>query len=223
MNELYYFFLYVTTLGLPALIVLSQWSSANAEKKLKALKEAKLNGTTNEQLSKTDAALANLNASGKGRVWSHTPSNLTLLWLAISLPLVIWDTGYVLLRPHSMPGGKYHWPLWVPYELYGRTDYVYGWKAWNEHNGFTAAQAWMNVMETLGYLYYAYIVLAAGRQSIKQGRGAPADAGILSESRTVRGQVAGLAVLVGYSASVMTVSKTVLYCKFKSLTWRTKC
>lgn len=75
----------------------------------------------------------------------------------------------------------------------------------------------MNVMETLGYLYYAYIVLMAGRQSVKQGRGAPTDGGVLSESRTVRGQSAGLAVLVGYSASVMTVSKTVLYCKFSSL------
>lgn len=26
--------------------------------------------------------------------WSHTPSNLTLIWLAVSLPLVVWDTGY---------------------------------------------------------------------------------------------------------------------------------
>lgn len=216
MNELYYFALYAVTLGLPLLLMLSQYSANQAEKRLKALKEAELNGNATEQLSKTDASLVKNAASGQGRVWSHTPSNLTLLWLAISLPLVIWDTGYVLLRPHSMPGGKYHWPLWVPYELYGRTDYVYGWKAWNEHNGFTAAQGWMNVVETLGYLFYAYIVFTEGKQSIKQGRGAPTDGGKLSESRTVRGQAAGLAVLVGYSASIMTISKTVLYCELCS-------
>ena len=213
MNELYYFALYAVTLGLPLLIMLSQYSANQAERGLKALKEAELNGNVTEKVSKTDAGLVKNAASGQARVWSHTPSNLTLLWLAISLPLVIWDTGYVLLRPHSMPGGKYHWPLWVPYELYGRTDYVYGWKAWNEHNGFTAAQGWMNVVETLGYLFYAYIVFTTGKQSIKQGRGAPTDGGKLSESRTVRGQAAGLAVLVGYSAAIMTVSKTVLYCK----------
>lgn len=212
---LYYVFLYTVTLGLPIAVMVSTRSTAIGATNLAV--NAELNGATNEHLSKADASIVKQAAflPGKGRVWSHTPSNLTLIWLAISLPLVIWDTGYVLLRPHSMPGGKYHWPLWVPYELYGRTDYVYGWKAWNEHNGFTAAQGWINVVETLGYLFYAYVVYTAGRQSAKQGRGAPTDGGVLSESRTVHGQAAGLAVLVGYSASVMTVSKTVLYCKLR--------
>src|SRR5690242_12203083 len=57
--------------------------------------------------------------SGRSSTFAHAPTNLTLLWLIVSLPLVAWDTGYILLRPHSMPGGKFHWPLWVPYELYG--------------------------------------------------------------------------------------------------------
>ena len=211
---LYYAFLFTITLGLPLLVMVSTRSSANGAANLKA--NAQLNRAANGHLSKADASIVDQAAflPGKGRVWSHTPSNLTLLWLAISLPLVTWDIGYVLLRPHSMPGGKYHWPLWVPYELYGRVDYIYGWKAWNEHNGFTAAQTRLNVVETLMYVFYAYIVYTAGRQSVKQGRGAPTDGGKLSESRTVRGQAAGLAVLVGYTASIMTVSKTVMYCKF---------
>jgi hypothetical protein len=45
--------------------------------------------------------------------WAHTPSNLAIIWLFISLPLVAWDTGYVLLRPLTMPGGKLHWPLYL--------------------------------------------------------------------------------------------------------------
>jgi hypothetical protein len=147
----------------------------------------------------------------KGK-WAHTPSTLTLIWLLISLPLVAWDTGYVMLRPHSMPGGKLQWPLWVPYELYVEMDYVYGWKAFNEHNGFTAAQALLNIVESLMYVYYLYIVYALG-QKATAGRGAKAAGGGFLAQRFVEGQTGALAALVVFSAAVMTLSKTVLYCK----------
>jgi len=145
--------------------------------------------------------------------WSHTPSNLAISWLLISLPLVAWDTGYVMLRPHTMPGGSLHWPLYVPYELYGKVDYIYGWKAFNEHNGFTSAQGLLNIVESLMYGYYLYILYAYGRQSKAQGRGAPkaSTIGFLGQQRYVDGQMGALAVLVAYSAAIMTVSKTVLY------------
>jgi len=147
--------------------------------------------------------------------WAHTPSNLTIIWLLVSLPLVIWDTGYVLLRPYSMPGGSLHWPLWTPYDLYGKVDYIYGWKAFNEHNGFTSAQGTLNVVETLMYLYYLFVLYTHGRQSSAAGRGAPrpSTAGFLGQQRYVEGRNGILAVLVGYTAAVMTVSKTVLYCE----------
>jgi hypothetical protein len=145
--------------------------------------------------------------------WAHTPSNLVLIWLAISLPLVLWDAGYVLLRPHSMPGGKYHWPLWVPYELYGKTDYIYGWKAFNEKNGFTAAQTVMNLIETAGYIIYLGLVFKFGKQSVAHGRGAPKNAGWLGQQRNLTGEKAALAALVGYSAALLTLAKTMLYCK----------
>ncbi|EPE36736.1 hypothetical protein GLAREA_08899 [Glarea lozoyensis ATCC 20868] len=150
--------------------------------------------------------------SRKGK-WAHTPSNLTLLWLFISLPLVIWDTGYVMLRPYSMPGGILHWPLWKPYDLYGRVDYVYGWKAYNEHNGFTGAQGFLNIVETAMYGFYLYVLFVYGRQSAAKGRGAPGpkSVGWFGEQRYVDGEKGALAVLVGFSAAVMTVSKTVLY------------
>ncbi|KAH8595575.1 hypothetical protein B0O99DRAFT_622169 [Bisporella sp. PMI_857] len=145
--------------------------------------------------------------------WAHTPSNLTLIWLFISLPLVVWDAGYVLLRPHSMPGGKYHWPLWQPYELYGRVDYIYGWKAFNAKNGFTAAQTSLNVVETLMYIYYLYIVFVHGKSSVAPGRGVPdvSKVGFLGQQRSVSGPAGILALLVVYSAAVMTLSKTALY------------
>jgi hypothetical protein len=151
----------------------------------------------------------------KGK-WAHTPSNLSIIWLFISLPLVAWDTGYVMLRPHTMPGGKWHWPLYVPYALYGKVDYIYGWKAYNAHNGFTAAQGLLNIVESVMYIYYLYILFAHGKQSTKAGREAPkpSNVGFLGQQRTVDGKWGALAVLVGYSAALMTVSKTVLYCRF---------
>ncbi|KAL2104562.1 hypothetical protein VUR80DRAFT_10255 [Thermomyces stellatus] len=126
--------------------------------------------------------------------WSHTPTRLTLLWLAVSLVLVAWDTGYVLLRPHTMEGGFLHKPLWVPYKLYGAVDYVYGWRAWEERNGFTGAQGAMNLVESC--LYGAYLWL--------WGRGR-------DERGAVTGREGGLAVLLGWAAAVMTLSKTMLY------------
>lgn len=151
--------------------------------------------------------------------WSHTPSLLTLTWLAISLPLVIWDTFYVFLRPHSMPGGKYQKPLWVPYELYGQVDHVYGWPAYNSGNGFTAAQSAVNVVECVGYFYYLYLVYTHGRtEENVQGTGAPdkQKIGKLAQSRTVYGKAAVQAAVLLYGVALMTLSKTVLYCMFRS-------
>lgn len=136
------------------------------------------------------------------RGWSHAPGALTLLWLGVSLPLVAWDTGYVLLRPRSMPGGSLHWPLWVPYALYGEVDHMYGLKQWTAGNGFTSAQGFINLIETAMYLAYLWLWYAHALPA--------AGAGV---KRVLTGRTGGLAVLIGFSAAVMTVSKTVLYCE----------
>lgn len=41
----------------------------------------------------------------------HRPSTLIILWYIVSNILVIWDTCYIYLRPHSFAGGKWHWPF----------------------------------------------------------------------------------------------------------------
>ncbi len=84
---------------------------------------------------------------------------------------------------------------------------MYGWKAYNEHNGFTAAQGSLNVVETVGYLGYLWVVW-------KYGEG---------EKRAVGGGWGGVACLVGFALCVMTVSKTALYGEshcFIMLLWR---
>jgi hypothetical protein len=137
-------------------------------------------------------------SNGKARQdsssWSHAPSRLTLLWLAISIPLVLWDTVYVLGRPHTMAGGALHWPLYVPYALYAEVDYVYGWKAFHDKLGFTSAQGLLNAFETAMYLIYLCMCYEQG-------------------SWRLSGRKGGKAVVVGLSAAVMTLSKTILYCE----------
>lgn len=167
--------------------------------------------------------------ASKPKPWTHTPTNLTLVWLLASLPLVIWDTLYVFLRPHSMPGGFLHSPLWVPYALYGTVDHVYGFRAWEAKNGFTAAQSLLNAVETVAYGCYLWGVWRFGREENGAGEGAKRLPGrprkdavvrVVEEVRgwrVVEGRAAGRAVLVGFAASVMTLSKTVLYCESCSL------
>jgi hypothetical protein len=119
---------------------------------------------------------------------------------------------YVFLRPHSMPGGKYHSPIWTPYALYGTIDYIYGWPAFNDNNGFTAAQTALNLIETAFYAYYLYAIYNAGAKDIFQFPDAKAFF-VGDPSNVVRGPGVAKAVLCLFSAAVMTVSKTVLYCE----------
>jgi hypothetical protein len=102
---------------------------------------------------------------------------------------------YCLGRPYTMPGGALHWPIWAPYKLfpslvlvdsrYGEVDYIYGIKAYENHNGFTNAQSLLNVFELLLQIWFLQ----------------------LRKRRNFEGK----ALMVGYTVSVMTLSKTVLY------------
>ncbi|PTB66268.1 hypothetical protein BBK36DRAFT_1097386, partial [Trichoderma citrinoviride] len=139
-------------------------------------------------------------SSSSSSSFVHAPTTTTLVWLAISLPLVVWDTGYVLLRPHSMPGGSLHYPLWAPYKLYGEVDHIYGWKAFRAGNGFTSAQGLLNAVETLLYLWYVGAWYFAGKRSSSA-----------AGYKVVGGRTGARATLVGFSAAVMTLSKTILY------------
>lgn len=122
-----------------------------------------------------------------------------------------------------MPGGFLHKPIWTPYELYGRIDKVYGREAWENHDGFTGAQGAMNALETLGYFIYLYIVFTYGKTIVgSTGRGAPnlSFLGQLAQARSVGGQRGGAAALLLFAVSLMTLSKTVLYCELLKLASR---
>jgi hypothetical protein len=174
--------------------------------------------TTAHDSSKYVVVKSPSGANGGGsRKGVHTPSTIVLLWLLISVPLVVWDTGYVLLRPHTMPGGKFHSPIWTPYALYGRIDYVYGWPAFDAKNGFTAAQGLLNLFETGAYVLYLAVVYVYGNTATSSGRVSTKKISkslpwFLFEAKVVPGRIGSLALLVAYAASVATLSKTILYC-----------
>ena len=104
-----------------------------------------------------------------------------------------------------MPGGHLHSPVWKGYALYGAVDYVYGWPALEANDGFTAAQSSLNIVETLGYMLYLWIVWKEGSRDGKD----PGMKGRVGDR--VEGRWAAAAVLAGFAFSVMTLSKTVLY------------
>jgi hypothetical protein len=115
-----------------------------------------------------------------------------------------------------MPGGRYHSPIWTPYALYGTIDYVYGWPAWNERAGFTAAQASLNAVETVMYGYYLVALWTKARAPRKGGPKKDIGwfIGVSQEGRRKVVDGASLAVISLFAAAVMTVSKTILYCEY---------
>ncbi|KAH9001921.1 hypothetical protein EDB86DRAFT_2801346 [Lactarius hatsudake] len=104
-------------------------------------------------------------------------------WFLLSTPVVLWDAFYCLMRPRSMVGGDLHW-IWEPYGLYQEIDYVYGIKALQENNGFTSAQAFLNLIEIALNVFYVYLAHVAQYPA---------------------------ASLVGFASATMTLWKTVLY------------
>jgi hypothetical protein len=82
---------------------------------------------------------------------------------------------------------------------------MYGFPAWNNKVGFTAAQGALNLLESVIYCFYMYVV---GKEIVDWSY-----AGI--KNLEVRGKGVSLAVLLCFSGAVMTISKTILYCKLR--------
>jgi len=105
------------------------------------------------------------------------------LWFLLTVPVIAWDVGYCMMRPRSMKGGDLHW-IWKPYGIYQEIDYIYGMPSFLSGNGFTNAQSLLNIIETLLNITYVYLA------HIAQWPPAP---------------------IIGFGATLMTLSKTLLY------------
>lgn len=114
-----------------------------------------------------------------------------------------------------MAGGFLQWPIWKPYEIYASIDHVYGWPGWESNDGFGGAQGALNAVETILYGLYAMIIYNHSVPSTA-GTGLEVSQGFsawLSGGRKVRGKTGNRALVIGFTAAVMTFSKTVLYCE----------
>ena len=106
-------------------------------------------------------------------------------WILIGSAICIWDAGFVLNRPRSMPGGDLHW-FWVPYAKYITLDLLYG----NMKNAFVVAQTWVNLLE----IFTGLLALV-----------------LYHTNKGVNVKKANLGAFLLLVASIMTWAKTVLY------------
>lgn len=151
--------------------------------------------------------------------WFHTPSTIVTLWLLISSLVVLWDAGFIFCRPHSLPGGSLHF-IWAPYAMYSTVDYLYGWPGYNSKNGFVAAQSAVNILESIMYLFYLTVVFRNGTSIGPRGGSKKTKKSVLwflFAEKSVDGRSGMIALLLVFTTCVMTLSKTTLYSKLRSL------
>ncbi|PPQ72340.1 hypothetical protein CVT26_007311 [Gymnopilus dilepis] len=86
------------------------------------------------------------------------------LWFLLTAPIILWDAGYVLMRPRSMEGGDLRW-FWRGFDLFERIDIVYSVKGFHDKAGFAPAAAVSNLIETSLNLLYVYTVHLSPRNT----------------------------------------------------------
>ncbi|KAJ4295093.1 hypothetical protein N0V90_007102 [Kalmusia sp. IMI 367209] len=129
--------------------------------------------------------------------WAHTPRSSILIWCLWAFPLTIWDTIYLALRPHSLPGRKWHAPYFAgTFNKWAGVDHSYGKDGWLDQDGFVMAQSVINMLEVTLYMIYVTLVW----------RGSGGFFG-----KKVGGRSGALAVIVGMNAGCVTATKTALY------------
>ncbi|KAJ3917458.1 hypothetical protein F5877DRAFT_44629 [Lentinula edodes] len=110
------------------------------------------------------------------------------IWFLLTTPVILWDVGYCFMRPRSMVGGDLHW-IWEPYGIYQNVSLsdcyiLYGIPALEEVTGFTNAQSFMNIIETILNVVYLYLAHVSSWPA---------------------------ATLIGFGSASLTLSKTMLY------------
>ncbi|WVQ95876.1 hypothetical protein IAU59_002975 [Kwoniella sp. CBS 9459] len=132
------------------------------------------------------------------RITDKRPPVWVSYWMAFSIVIVTWDAAYCFLRPRSFATGDLAW-IWAPYNMvpYSMVDHLYGQHAVDSGDGFTNAQALMNVIEVMLAIEYLYLRHTSPRVSRKTPN--PAH------------HYHAHAPLVGFAGALMTLSKTALY------------
>lgn len=132
---------------------------------------------------------------------THRSSPIIVIWLTLLVPLTIWDSAYIFLRPHSLPGGKWHEPYFHLHKDYAGIDLMYSRQGWESGDGFVAAHCVLHLTEcALGACYLCLL--------FKRGQ----SLGWFGLHRALNGDAAGLSVVIGIVEAAMTLEMTVLCC-----------
>ena len=119
-----------------------------------------------------------------------------------------------MARPASFKGGRLAW-IWPGYAWQETIDLTYSWKAYRARLPWAATQSLMNYVEAAGYIAYLGLLVLYAKERPVKGR-ARRDVPVwekLWNGYTVGGEMGGIAVLLGFALAVMTLSKTIIYCK----------
>jgi hypothetical protein len=139
--------------------------------------------------------------------WEHKPRLLIIIWCLWVFPFTLWDTLYLFLRPHSLPGGKWHDRYYSrTFAIWASVDRTYGEQGWRDHDGFVLAQSVVNMVEAFLSIYYVWALWTSGIGGLRV---------------PVSGKSGARAVLTGLCAGCVTLAKTSLYCKFQRCSPRT--
>lgn len=94
-------------------------------------------------------------------------SKTVKIWIIISAFIVIWDASFVLLKPHTLPGGKLH-RFWQPYDIYTTIDTLYN----DETDRFLKIQSVLNYIEaSLSILFFLILLRKTDKLQIIGGFG----------------------------------------------------
>ncbi|XP_065884785.1 uncharacterized protein [Dysidea avara] len=94
-------------------------------------------------------------------MWS---SRWPVVWFLLSGLVTLYDCGFVLLRPHSLPKGKFH-HFFTPYALYIKIDKAYG----NIEDEFVWGLAWLNLIEVCLQFLTIYLIFKRSSKAILIG------------------------------------------------------
>ncbi|KAF7330231.1 hypothetical protein MVEN_02460300 [Mycena venus] len=139
-------------------------------------------------------------------LWSDFRADLVSLFDAyflrflLTAPLMIWDAGYCLMRPRSMPGGDLYW-FWKPYEAYGMVDYV-------RAPILLLFKALIRLRFTVSKPGRTAMALPVLQASILNLLETFANIGYLVGTHVYKSRSA---LLVGYTGATATLAKTLLY------------
>lgn len=123
--------------------------------------------------------------------YTHNPATWFVVWCILNILWIYYESAFVALRPHSLPGGKWYTPFFKPFAPWAAIDTRYCEQAWSDKNQVPNAYVGLGTFESLFLLSYLTHVAKAGGLRW-----------ILKTSR-IKGSAAVKAVVWAYTAVVV--------------------